>query len=172
MARLGDDHAVLYVPFLGAPGLLITPDGAVKPLAEVFPCDGFRTFSPDGRRVDCGKCTEGAADSCHAVTIERSLVAGGGAGSTVVEVPDVSCRFRRPGVSWYDRQGRAYVLAACENGARVLFRTGGAADPERFTDPKGNEDAKTWYEAIGRFELLDPKPLHPVRGRENQPIPR
>lgn len=172
VARLADDRAVLFVPSLGVPGVLITPEGLVKPLAEAFPCEGFRTFSTDGNYVDCGRCTEGAADTCRAVTLERSSVAGGGAESAAIEAPDASCRFRRPGVSWYDHKGRAYLLAACESGARVLFRTGLAGDPEKFTDPKGNENAKTWYQAIGRFELFDPKAFHPVRGRENEPIPR
>jgi hypothetical protein len=171
VARLADDHAVLFVPSLGVPGVLITPDGAVKPLEEAFPCAGFRTFSPDGRYVDCGKCAEGAANSCRAVTLQRTSVVGGGAESMVVTMPDTSCRFRRPGVSWYDLQGRAFLLAACENGAHVLFRTSLVGEPEKFADPKGTEDRNTWYVALG-FAPLEPKMFHPVRGRENEPIPR
>ncbi len=172
VARIADDHAVLFVPSPGAPGLLVTPDGAVKPLAEVFPCDGLRTISPDGRRVDCARCVEGAADGCRTVSLDRFPAAGGKSVPTTVDAPDASCRFRRPGVRWYDPRGRAYLLAVCANGASTLYRAGGAAVAEKFTSPNGSEDPKSWHAAIGQIELLEPKPLHPIRGRPNEAIPR
>jgi hypothetical protein len=172
VARLAEDHVVLFVPSLGAPGVVIAPDGSARPLAEVFPCEGIRTTTPDGRRMDCGRCTEGAGEDCRAVGIEPFSFSGGRAESTRFAVANASCRFRQTGVRWYDQKGRAYLLADCAGGARILYRVGASAEPERFADPKGTEDARSWYEAIGRIELLDPKPLHRIRGKANEPIPR
>lgn len=170
--RLAEDRAILFMPSLGAEPLVVTPDGAVAPAARTFPCDGMRTISPDGQWIDCGRCVSGAGGACTGVSLERVSPDGTHAGSATIQAPDDSCQFRRAYVLWYDRHGRAYVLASCSRGTRMLFRTDFAGDPERFTASRGTEDAKTWQEAVGKFELFSWKSFEPLHGQPNTPIPR
>jgi hypothetical protein len=169
--RLAGDRAILFMPKLGAEALVVTPDGAVRPIASVFPCDGFRTVSPDGKWIDCARCAPGTSTACSHLSLERVSPDGAHAGSATIDAPDESCQFRRAYINWYDRPGRAYVLASCAKGSRVLFRTDFTGLPERFTTPGGTEDKATWHDAIGRFALLPWKGSEPLHGQPNTAIP-
>jgi hypothetical protein len=171
VTRLAGDRAVLWYPSLGGPGLFVTQDGAARPVSGLFPCAGWQTISPDGRWIDCGTCREGGLASCRAVDIQRRSLDGSVSGEAAAD-PAGACRFRVPGVRWYDAGGRAYALAECADGSRVLFRADFASDVERFASTRAIDDAPGWYQAVGRVSLRDPKAFQPLRERPDAPIPR
>ena len=181
---LARNRAVLWQPSITQSPLAVTPNGTARPIDDVFPCRGsntWRTISPGGDAVDCGTCVSGDALNdtvytnrvCRAVALERRTADGARAGSATVDVGGADCRFRRPGVQWYDAKDRAYSLAECRDGTRVLFRTDFGADPpERFASPGATEDPKGWIQAVGRLSLLYPKSFEALRGTHAQRVSR
>jgi hypothetical protein len=169
--RLAGDRAVFWFPSLGAPGLIVTPDGA-RPSSEVFPCAGWLTVSPDGAKVDCGTCPGSTPAACGTLFLERRGLDGSAGGSATADAGS-GCRFRKPGVLWYDDSGGgAYALAECADGSRVLFRTDFATDVERFTSPRAIDDRNTWSGIAKRLIFRDPKGAEDLRGTPLAPIRR
>ena len=162
MTLFAGGRAILWVPSLGAPLLVVTPDGISRSASQVFPCAGSLTISPDGAWVDCGTCTSGGLLACEAIAIERRAADGTPAGGA--KAAAAGCRFRRPGVSWYDTKCRAYALASCPDGSRALFRTDFTSPVERITSPLALDDAKSWYGPAGKVALSDSKAFGPLDG--------
>ena len=172
VSRLAGDRAVFWspAPALGKPGLVVTPDGA-RPASEVFPCAGMGTVSSDGAAFDCGTCPGGTPAACGTLLLERRALDGSAVGTATAEAGS-GCRFRVPGVHWYDDKGGAYAMAVCTDGSRLLFRTNFTTGVERFVSARTVEDAKTWSGIVNRLILRDPKMGEELRGTPLAPVRR
>jgi len=171
VALLAGNRALYWVTSPTGPSLVVTPDGAARPVSQVFPCTGLPTISPDGAFVDCGACARGGLLACDTVALERRTSDGASAGAATIEASP-GCRFRWPAASWYDAQSRSYVLGECPDGSRTLFRTDFAGAIERFPSARPIDDAKSWSLLAGRVALSGPKSFERLNERPTRSVRR